>query len=64
MIRTTHRIARKAHTCGRLGCKRRINPGELYLYHVASPDHDDLQNSGWWRSKECRDCATVHFFNR
>lgn len=55
MIRTTLRTARKARNCD--SCLHRIRPGDLYLEHVASPDHDDLGNTRWRRSPECEDCA-------
>lgn len=54
MTRTTRRRARKAHRCG---CGNRIRPGELYLEHVASPQHEDLGNTRWWRLPECSECA-------
>jgi heterodisulfide reductase subunit C len=34
-----------------------ILPGDFYLEHVCSPDHDDIGNVGWWRAAECRECA-------
>lgn len=55
MQRTTPRIARKSRRCE--GCSGRIDPGRAYLEHVASPDHGDLGNRGWWRLDECEDCA-------
>lgn len=33
-------------------------PGEVYLEHVCSPNHDDLGNTTWWLSAECAECAT------
>lgn len=56
MIRTTARTARKRRSCE--SCRGPIRPGDRYLEHVASPDHDDLGNTGWWRSPECAGCAT------
>lgn len=55
MIRTTLRTARKARNCG--DCRSRIQPGDRYLEHVVSPDHEDLGNTRWRRSPECEDCA-------
>lgn len=54
MIRTEPRTARKHHKCP---CLRTIKPGERYLVHVASPNHDDLGNERWWRVPECGACA-------
>jgi hypothetical protein len=54
MIRTQTRTARKFRSCG---CGRSIKPGERYLSHVASPNHDDFGNERWWRLAECCDCA-------
>lgn len=57
MIRTTSRIARKSHPCTYRGsypfghCQ--IKPGDRYLEVVASPEHGDLGNQGWWRMAEC-----------
>jgi site-specific DNA-cytosine methylase len=56
--RTTRRVARVRHRC--TSCLRRIIPGEVYLEHVCSPDHDGLGNKGWWRLAECAECATRH----
>jgi hypothetical protein len=56
VITTCARTARKPHTCNR--CRTRIPAGARYLVHVASPDHDDLGNTGWWRLAECAACAT------
>lgn len=39
------------------GCTGYIKPGERYLEHVCSPDHDGLGNIGWWRMAECAPCA-------
>lgn len=55
MNRTTRRVARKVHRCSR-GCDP-IQPGDVYLEHVCSPDHDDLGNTTWWRVAECAPCA-------
>jgi hypothetical protein len=54
-MRSQTRTARKTHRCNR--CPARIRPGERYLEHVASPNHDGLGNTGWWRITECADCA-------
>lgn len=56
MTRTIARRARKAHDCA--DCRREIEPGEIYLRHVATPDDPDLGNEGWWHIIECADCAT------
>lgn len=55
MIRTTRRLAQKAKPCDNCGCS--ITPGEHYLVHVASPNHEDLGNDHWWPMNECCDCA-------
>jgi hypothetical protein len=57
MIRTTARVARKAHRCTHY-CGNHIQSGDTYLEVVASPDHGDLSNPGWWRLAECAPCAT------
>lgn len=54
MMRTQRRRARKLHRCP---CSGRIAIGEVYLEHVASPNHGDLGNRGWWRLPECASCA-------
>lgn len=55
MNRTTLRKARRYRSCASSGTM--ILPGDLYLEHVCSPDHDDVGNVGWWRAAECRECA-------
>ena len=57
MIRQERRKARKVHRCSR--CNHRIEPGEVYLFSVASPHHDDLGNTNWWALDECAGCATI-----
>lgn len=57
MIRTIARTARKPHRCSR--CSHRIKPGDRYLSHTASPQHDGLGNEGWWRLPECAGCAEI-----
>ena len=54
------RRARKQHRCDGIDCNRVIKPGELYLSHIASPNHGDLGNLGWWRLLECADCAAKY----
>lgn len=56
MTRTTLRTARKPRLCD--SCLRWIKTGDLYLEHVASPNHEDLGNTRWRRSPECAACAT------
>ena len=55
MIRVETRTARKLTRCE--GCGAHIEPGDRYLYHVASPHHDDLGNEHWWSLPECAACA-------
>lgn len=55
MNRTTVRRAHKPHRCSYDHC--RIRAGALYLEHVYSPQHDDLGNGKWWRSRQCQNCA-------
>lgn len=55
MIRNTERRSRKFRRCDR--CKVAIQIGDRYLECVASPDHDDLGNTDWWRLAECESCA-------
>lgn len=57
MIASLARTARKPHTCSR--CHTQIRPGTRYLSTVASPNHDDLGNTGWWRIAECAACAAT-----
>ena len=57
MIRAEQRTSRKFHRCER--CNARIEPGDRYLFSVASPDHDDLGNTKWWPLAECRECAVL-----
>jgi hypothetical protein len=58
--RTTVRRGRKPRRCdtGTDRCST-ISPGELYLEHVAAPNHTDLGNQRWWRMAECGGCAAV-----
>ena len=60
MIRTTRHRARRARRCD--NCRSWITAGAVYLTHVASPNHDDLGNPGWWRMSECATCA--HRYHR
>lgn len=55
MTRVTVRTARKPRRC--TSCFNVIEPKARYLEHVASPHHDDLNNTSWWRSTECESCA-------
>lgn len=54
MNRATLRRSRKLRRCE---CGTIIQPGDQYLEHVCSPDHDGLGNTTWWRAAECRACA-------
>ena len=54
MIRSTFPRSRKLRYCD--DCRERIKPGTIYRNVVASPDHDDLGNGGWWRASICREC--------
>lgn len=54
MNRTTLRRSRKLRRCP---CGTFVQPGDQYLEHVISPDHDDVGNVTWWRAVECRACA-------
>lgn len=57
MTTTRRRVARKAHPgCG--GYCPTIQPGDVYLEHVAFPGDDTLNNTGFWRIRECAACAT------
>jgi hypothetical protein len=58
VIRKTARRARQHHWCD--GCRRYIQPGELYLECWASPNHHDLANPKWWRLAKCEPCAATH----
>lgn len=60
MIRTTRRVARKVRRCD--SCVATILPGEAYLEHVNSPDHEGLLGPTWGRQAECAAC--VHRYGR
>jgi hypothetical protein len=51
-------VARKSHPCGECLCRRTIEPGELYVRHVAFPG-DDGHEEGTrpWVIRECFACA-------
>lgn len=55
MIRRTVRTARRSRICD--GCGNAIVTGEQYVEYVASPDHDDLGNTSWWRLTDCAECS-------
>jgi hypothetical protein len=55
VIRTKARVAGAARRCDS-GCPS-IQPGDVYLEHVYSPDHDDIGNTRWARLTECAPCA-------
>ena len=57
VIRESTRKARKVHYCSR--CNTPIPVGALHLESVASPNHDDLGNTTWWRMRECARCAEL-----
>lgn len=56
MLRVTVRVARKVQPCTGYGC-RPIAPGERYVEHTASPQHDDYGNTRWVHLAECQQCA-------
>lgn len=62
MIWTRAHKARKQHFCSTrtVHCTGVIKPGERYLAHTASPQHDDLGNEGWWHLAECAPCAETY----
>jgi hypothetical protein len=52
--------ARKNHRCPNYcdnGKPGTIQPGQLYLRHVAFPGDSDIGNEGFWVLPECRPCA-------
>ncbi len=55
MMWTKRRRARKPRLCD--SCLGRIRAGDIYLEHVATPDHEDLGNVRWRRCPECCTCA-------
>ena len=55
MVKTARHRSHRFRLCE--SCRGSIKVGDLYLTHVASPDHDDLGNTHWWRTSECADCA-------
>lgn len=61
MMRQTLRRSRCFRRCDVASCDcRPIQPGDQYVEHVASPQHDVLGNTKWWRSAECLGCATLY----
>lgn len=58
MIWRTIRKSQRVRCCSRGGCEHAvIDIGDRYLSCVASPHHDDLGNTHWWRLVECESCA-------
>lgn len=55
MVKTYAYSSRRFRLCE--SCRGSIKVGERYLKHVASPGHEDLGNTHWWRSTECAECA-------
>jgi hypothetical protein len=55
---TRRRVARKTHpACG--GYCPPIQPGDVYLEHVAFPGSDCMEDATQpWRIRECAACAT------
>lgn len=52
------RRARKAHPCGNYPCTLQIEPGELYVRHVAFPGEDGHEDGTRpWSIRECVSCA-------
>jgi hypothetical protein len=58
MSTTRRRVARKSHpACG--GYCPPIQPGDVYLEHVAFPGEDAMDGAKQpWRIRECAACAT------
>lgn len=57
MIRSTTRRSRRLRHCtSRSPDCTGIAPGDRYVEMVASPNHDDLGNTHWWRLDECVPC--------
>lgn len=54
LVHTATLTARKPRRCGR--CGERIQRGERYLRHSASPG-GDLGFTGWMHEPECATCA-------
>ena len=51
---STVRRARKQHPCSDPWCHVEvIEPGTLYVEHVVSPGHPEVENQRWRRNKEC-----------
>jgi len=60
MKRATFRTARRRYLCeaGTWAAHGLvIRPGDRYCEVVASPGHDDLGNTSWWRLRVCAECA-------
>ena len=61
MMRQTLRRSRRSRRCETGShCCVPIQPGDQYIEMVASPDHGDIGNVGWWRIAECIGCATLY----
>jgi hypothetical protein len=56
VIRNTGRRATRSYMCR---CGRTIEKGDCYVESVISPGHGDIANGGWWRDRECENCAIV-----
>lgn len=56
MLRVTVKTARKEKRCAEYGCPP-IRPGERYVDHTASPQHDDYGNTRWVHLAICQRCA-------
>lgn len=53
---STVRRARKQYACFNPRSSEVIEPGDLYMEHVVSPHHPEVENERWRRAKECADC--------
>jgi hypothetical protein len=38
--------------------RHHIEPGERYQRHAATPNDNDLGNTGWWVLNLCQTCMT------
>lgn len=50
-------VVRKARKSYRCSCGNLIRRGDKYIDHRCTPDHAEVGNVGWWRSRECSECA-------
>jgi len=53
-------VARKPHRCDVCATSGKIEPGHVYLRHVAFPGGDTHDGPAPWVLRECLDCAHTY----